>query len=101
MFNLFKKKKKENTYVPSDKLKLRIINDNADDLAEALGINVERLVDIIDIGLDCLQSESHFELALEKGISKVNHINEVVYLTLIMGRAHQRNEVMRSLKGLV
>jgi energy-converting hydrogenase A subunit M len=101
MFNLFKKKKKENTYVPSDKLKLRIINDNADDLAEALGINVERLIDIIDIGLDCLQSESHFELALEKGISKVNHINEVVYLTLIMGRAHQRNEVMRSLKGLV
>ncbi len=101
MFNLFKKKKKENTYVPSEKLKLRIINDNADDLAEALGINVERLIDIIDIGLDCLQSESHFELALEKGISKVNHINEVVYLTLIMGRAHQRNEVMRSLKGLV
>lgn len=101
MFNLFKKKKKENTYVPNEKLRLRIINDDADNLAEVLGINVDRLVDIIDIGLDSLQSESDFALALEKGVSRVNHINEVVYLTLIMGRAHQRNEVMRSLKGIV
>lgn len=101
MFNLFKKKKKENTYIPNQKYKLLIINDNSDHLADALGITDDRLYEIIEIGLGALKTESDFALALEKAIAQINHMNEATYLILIMGRAHQRNEVINTLKSAI
>jgi hypothetical protein len=98
MFNLFKKKKKENTYIPNQKYKLLIINDDSTNLADALGITDDILYEIIEIGLNALKSESDFALALEKAIEQINHMNEATYLILVMGRAHHRSEIVNTLK---
>lgn len=89
-----KVKKKKKTYKNNESFKLQIIEENTDKLHESLGITSNRMSEINILVKSNYAAGLNLSKALEVTIDELNHINEVVYATLLMGRYHDSFEVM-------
>jgi hypothetical protein len=88
MFKLFRKK----NYSTKKEFKVLIIDENASEITDVLGISSQRKNELVDI---CkIADNKHRKLSniIEDVYKNCKHENEIAYATLLIGRLHDRNE---------
>ena len=67
---------------------IALIDPSADEIYTALGVSEERSDEIVEIVRESYKSDKYFSETLANITSQMNHINEVVFATLIAARIH-------------
>ncbi len=77
------------------KFKLALINPDKTEVYKVLGISEERSDEIVEMATESYQSKKYFSETLEELVSKMNHINEVVFATLMASRIHHKKDQLQ------
>jgi hypothetical protein len=100
-----KKQNEIKSLKPNPKIdyQILIINDDADDLANSLGITDDRSSEIGKICFKSYKETSCLSKTLVEISSKINHQNELVFATMIIGKLHHMSnnpilDILSSLK---
>jgi len=83
--------------------KVKIVNDDTNDLAESLGILETKSKELLDICLTNYKKHNCFAETISKTSEEVNHQNELVFVALMLGKIHAKqsysvSEMLQSLK---
>ena len=69
---------------------LYIINEQANELHEKLGITEKRADELVDICVHAYHKNFQLHECLEEVVSQCNHINEVVFATMIFNKVIEK-----------
>jgi hypothetical protein len=89
--NLKRKMSNFKTYKPDQRFTLELLNEDKDDVYEILGITEERSDEIAALVDKYYRSEQYFSDTLKAVVADMQHINEVVFATLVAARRHSKN----------
>ena len=92
-FISYKKQNEIKSLKPNPKIdyQILIINDESEDLANSLGIIDKRSSEIGDICFKSFKKNNCLSKTLVEVSSKINHQNELVFATMIIGKLHHRS----------
>lgn len=81
---------------------VEIINSDEEDVYKVLGISEERSDEIAEVAKKAYKDEQYFTDSLKAAVAQMNHINEVVFVTLCLAKIHQKphDEVKQKLEML-
>lgn len=82
------------------KFKLEIIDPESTSLHTILGISEERSDELVDLAKEAYTGQKFFSDTLDTIVSKVDHLNELVFTILLAGRMHDQNNLSRASEEL-
>jgi hypothetical protein len=83
--------------------KLKIIDAESDEVYTVLGISEERSDEIAEIVTEAYKNEKYFTQSLDKIVSQMNHVNELVFAILCAARVHdakKHRDIQEQLKAM-
>ena len=89
--NLKRKMSDFKTYTPNQRFTLELLNEDKDEVYEILGITEERSDEIAALVDKYYRTEQYFSDTLKAVVADMEHINEVVFATLVAARRHSKN----------
>jgi len=75
---------------PNADFNVEILNNDETDIYKVLGISEERSDEIAEIAKLAYQSEEYFTDTIKLALSKMEHINEVVFMMLCLSKIHHK-----------
>jgi len=103
-FMRYKKQNEIKSLKPNPKVdyQILIINDESEDLANSLGIIDKRSSEIGDMCFKSFKENDCLSKILVEVSSKINHQNELVFATMIIGKLHHKasNPIMDMFSSL-
>ena len=89
------------TEIKETKFKLLIIDESAELVNDILGINRERAEELLDHCIEIFHKNDQLHACLADVVDQCNHINEVVFGTMIMNKIIDKHTSQGRLGGLL
>lgn len=81
-----------NRYENDSIFNVELFDTASDNVHEVLGISEERSDEIVELARKAYKDETYFTDTLKALVEQMNHINEVIFAVLIVGKVHGKGK---------